>query len=90
MSYVCETRQFVMAILHWEQGLLCDKSLSYFKVSEVNKLKMGKITNFASERVENFVGKVEWLSAFSPFPTMLYKYPSHNPFIFPPMTNFRA
>ena len=26
--HVCETRKFVMAILHWKQGLLCDKSNS--------------------------------------------------------------
>ena len=25
---VCETRKFVMAVLHWKQGLLCDKELS--------------------------------------------------------------
>ena len=24
ISHVCETRKFVMAILHWKQGLLCD------------------------------------------------------------------
>ena len=26
ISYVCETRKFVMAILLWKQGLSCDKS----------------------------------------------------------------
>ena len=25
ISHVCETRIFVMAILHWKRGLLCDK-----------------------------------------------------------------
>ena len=25
ISHVCETRKFAMAILHWEQRLLCDK-----------------------------------------------------------------
>ena len=25
ISHVCETRKLVMAILHWKQGLLCDK-----------------------------------------------------------------
>ena len=25
ISHVLETRKFVMAILHWKQGLLCDK-----------------------------------------------------------------
>ena len=23
--HMCETRKFIMAILHWKQGLLCDK-----------------------------------------------------------------
>ena len=26
---VCKTRKFVMAILHWKQGLICDKMLAY-------------------------------------------------------------
>ena len=26
ISHVCETRKFVMAILHWKQWLLCDKN----------------------------------------------------------------
>ena len=25
---LCETRKFVMAIFHWKQGLLCDKTRS--------------------------------------------------------------
>ena len=29
ISHVCETRKFVMAILHWKQGLLCDKDDSF-------------------------------------------------------------
>ena len=28
MKNVCKTRKFVMAILHWKGGLLCDKSKS--------------------------------------------------------------
>ena len=28
ISHVSETRKFVMAILHWKQGLLCDKTKS--------------------------------------------------------------
>ena len=34
ISHVCETRKFVMAILHWKQGLLCDK---IFKEKWINK-----------------------------------------------------
>ena len=30
ISHVCETRKFVMAILHRKQGLLCDETLSMF------------------------------------------------------------
>ena len=26
ISHVCETRKFVMAILNWKQGVLCDKT----------------------------------------------------------------
>ena len=26
IKHVCDTRNFVMAIIHWKQGLLCDKS----------------------------------------------------------------
>ena len=32
VSHVCETRTFVMAILHRKQGLLCDKSVSHYSV----------------------------------------------------------
>ena len=28
-SHVCETRKFVMTILHWKQGLSCDKKTFY-------------------------------------------------------------
>ena len=28
ISHICETRNFVMAILHWKQGLLYDKCTS--------------------------------------------------------------
>ena len=28
ISHVCETRKIIMAILHWKQGLLCDKYIS--------------------------------------------------------------
>ena len=28
ISHVCETRKFVMALLHGKQGLLCDKCIS--------------------------------------------------------------
>ena len=28
ISHLCDTRKFVLAILHWKQGLLCDKSQS--------------------------------------------------------------
>ena len=27
IQHLCETRNFVMAILHWKQGLLCDKDI---------------------------------------------------------------
>ena len=27
ISHVCETRKFVMAILHWKQGLLCNNKM---------------------------------------------------------------
>ena len=27
ISHACETRKFLMAILHWKQGLLCDKNM---------------------------------------------------------------
>ena len=27
ISHVCESRKFVLAILHWKQGLLCDKEI---------------------------------------------------------------
>ena len=32
-SHVCETRKFVMAILHWKEGLLFDKLKSVFKTA---------------------------------------------------------
>ena len=30
ISHMCETRKFVMAMLQWTQGLLCDKNFLKF------------------------------------------------------------
>ena len=32
MSHVCETRKFVIALLHWKQGLLCDKTSCHSRI----------------------------------------------------------
>ena len=44
---MCETKTFIMAILHWEQGLLCDKKNDDFQFDD-NGRKFSK-------RVENNV-----------------------------------
>ena len=56
ISYVCETRKLVMAILHWKEGLLSDKT----------KSMVGK-ADFVIERVYINVWKGE-NPAFLPFP----------------------
>ena len=39
-----ETRKFVMAVLHWKQGLLCDK-IGYH--NSVNGKKLSNVSNYA-------------------------------------------
>ena len=34
---MCETRTFVMAVLHWKQGLLCDEKLFKMLHSELQE-----------------------------------------------------
>ena len=43
---MCETRKFVMAILHWKQGLLCDKNNDQIANS------LAACVDFRSKRVE--------------------------------------
>ena len=42
ISHVCETRKFVMAILHGKQGLLCDKTHSLYVVVYLFPVKFSK------------------------------------------------
>ena len=44
ISHVSETRKFVMAILHWKQGSLCDKICSS---TVIERQKPTKIYNFS-------------------------------------------
>ena len=54
---MCETRKFVMAILHvhWKQGLLCDeKKVFYFADQKVKlKKKQQKLKKICENRTEN-------------------------------------
>ena len=45
ISHVLETRKFVMAILHWKQGLLCDKNVIKLVLKNVIKLAKGSLNN---------------------------------------------
>ena len=42
ISHVFETRKFVMALLHWKQGLLCDKIRSWITITVIKSLTRKK------------------------------------------------
>ena len=46
--HVCETRKFVMAILHWKQGLLCDNK--FYQIPEkCTKLAKVSLNNISQD-----------------------------------------
>ena len=58
ISHVCETRKFVMAILHWKQGLLCDKT-EYAKTAR-SFMSDNKIHFTLSEKSPGFYLSCLW------------------------------
>ena len=74
---VLETRKFVMAIIHWKQGLLCDKSLIVICLTFTTQSRI--LMTLKKKPFENTVGKQEKMlvtSIFSFFHNVFY--PSQN------------
>ena len=52
-----EIRKFVMAILHWKQGLLCDKEFIKLVLEKGIKLAKGSINNIFQDSFYNILSQ---------------------------------
>ena len=68
ISHVLETRKFVMAILHWKRGLLCDKnSLVKCKSAE----PVGAVGNVKAPETKESLASCPRQNPFPPFSPLI-------------------